>query len=131
MLEGGGDLDLAEEPLAAEGGRQLGLEQLDGDAPAVLQVLGEERRPPSRVAKLPLHAISLAERRRELLEDSHEPGLSTSGVNVSPACGVGKEAGGRSPDAPPSPAFDGTNSHRPWQFPKLKAYLTLLHETHA
>ena len=71
VLERRGDLDLAEEPLAAEDGRQLGLEQLDGDPPAVLQVLGEKDDRHPAVAELPLDPVSIAERRRELLEEVH------------------------------------------------------------
>ena len=41
MLQGGGDLDFPEEALAAEHGRQLGAQHLDGDLAAVLEVLGE------------------------------------------------------------------------------------------
>ena len=71
MLQRRGDLDLAEEPLAAEHRRQLGLEQLDRDPPAVLQVLGEEHDRHPAVAELPLHAVPIAERRPELLEEVH------------------------------------------------------------
>ena len=71
VLECRGDLDLAEEPLAAEDGRQLGLEQLDGDAPVVLQVLGEKDDRHPTAAKLSLDPVSIAERRRELLEEFH------------------------------------------------------------
>jgi hypothetical protein len=42
MLECRGDPDLAEEPLAAEHGRQLRPEHFDRDPPVVLQVLGEK-----------------------------------------------------------------------------------------
>ena len=71
MLQRRGDLDLAEEPVAAEHGRQLGLEHLDGDLPAVLQVLGEEHDRHPAVAELPLDAVPIAERRPELLEEVH------------------------------------------------------------
>ena len=64
VLECRGDFDLAEEPLAAEDGRQLGFEQLDGDGSAVLQVLGEKDDRHPTVAKLPLDPVSIAERRR-------------------------------------------------------------------
>ena len=63
VLEGGGDLDLAEEPVAAEDGRQLGLEHLDGDAAVVLQVLGEKDDRHPALAELALDAVAVAERR--------------------------------------------------------------------
>ena len=71
MLQRRGDFDLAEEPLTAEDGRQLGFEQLDGDAPVVLQVLGEKDDGHATAAKLPLDPVSIAERHRELLEECH------------------------------------------------------------
>ena len=77
MLERGGDADLAEKPLAAQHGRQLGLEHLDGDPSVVLQVLGEKHDRHPAVAELPLHAVSIAERRLELLEEIHGPASLT------------------------------------------------------
>ena len=41
MGEAGGDLDLLEKPLGAEGDRHLGMEHLDGNLTVVLQVSGE------------------------------------------------------------------------------------------
>jgi hypothetical protein len=91
VLERRGDFDLAEESLAAEDGRQVGLEELDGDEAVVLQVLREKDDRHPTVAKLPLDPVSIAERRRELLERLHgrPPRL---GQNVSCASGAGKEA---------------------------------------
>jgi hypothetical protein len=60
VLERRGDLDFAKEPLAPDDGRQLGLEQLDGDAPVVLQVFGEKDDRHSATAKLAFDAISIA-----------------------------------------------------------------------
>ena len=73
MLERRRNFDLAEEPLAAEDGRQVGLEQLDGDTSPVLQVLGEKDDRHPTVAELPLDAVAIAQRRRELLEEVHGP----------------------------------------------------------
>ena len=64
-------------------GRQLGLEQLDGDAAVVLQVLGEKDDGHAAVAELPLDPVSIAERRRELLEEVHGPVLSAAGTRAS------------------------------------------------
>ena len=52
VLEVGGDLDLAEEALAAEDGGELGVEDLDGDLAAVLQVFGEIDRGHAALAQL-------------------------------------------------------------------------------
>ena len=69
VLEGRSDGDFADESLAAEHGRQLGFEQLDGDAPMVLQVLGKKHDRHPTLAKLALDPVSIAERLRELLEE--------------------------------------------------------------
>jgi hypothetical protein len=87
VLQGRGDFDLAEEPLAAEHGRQVGFEQLDGDASAVLQVLGEKDDCHPAVAKLPFDPISIAECRGKLLEEFHDRTLPTVG-RMCPAAGV-------------------------------------------
>ncbi len=71
VLERRGDLDLAEEPLAAQDGGQLGLQQLDGDVAVVLQVLREEDRRHPAFAKLPFDPVPVSQRRRELLEHFH------------------------------------------------------------
>ncbi len=65
MLQAGGGLDLAEEALAADDGRELGVEDLDGDLAAVLQVLGEVDRGHAALAELALDAIAVAQGRRE------------------------------------------------------------------
>ena len=73
VLKGRGDVDLAEEPIAANDGRQLRLEQLDGDRPVVLEVLGEKDDRHPAAAELALHVVSLTERCRELIEEFHGP----------------------------------------------------------
>src|SRR3990172_6607359 len=61
MLELGGDLDLTQEPRAADRRAEILLQHLDRDLTVVLEVLGEVHgRHPSR-AELALHAISLGE----------------------------------------------------------------------
>jgi hypothetical protein len=71
VLECRCDLDLAEEPLATESDRQLGFEQLDGDASVVLQILGEKDDSHASMAQLSLEPVSIANRRREPLEELH------------------------------------------------------------
>ena len=60
MLEPGGEADLAEEALGAEGGGELGVEDLEGDVAVVLEVLGEEDRGHA-VAELALECITVSE----------------------------------------------------------------------
>ena len=63
MLELGGDLDLAGEPLAAERGGELGAEDLHGDLAVVLEVLGEVDGGHAAGAELALDAVAVGERR--------------------------------------------------------------------
>ena len=62
VLQPGGDRNLAEEAIASERGRQLGVQDLDRDWAVVLQVLGEEDRGHPAPAKLPLDGVVLDER---------------------------------------------------------------------
>jgi hypothetical protein len=65
VLEIGGDLDFGEEAFAADHGAQLGVEHLDGDSSAVLQVLGEVDGCHAARAELPLDPVAVGEGRRE------------------------------------------------------------------
>ncbi len=68
MLEVGGDLDLGEEPVAADDGTQFGVEDLDGDLAGVLQVLGEIDGGHAALAQLALEAVAVGECRRQAIE---------------------------------------------------------------
>ena len=57
VLQLRGRLDLGEEPLTPDDGRQLGLQDLQRDLALVLQILGEVDRRHPALAQLPLHAI--------------------------------------------------------------------------
>ena len=61
MLEAGGDLDLGEEAIAADDGAQLGVQDLDGDLAAVLQVLGEVDGGHAALAELALEAVAVGQ----------------------------------------------------------------------
>ena len=61
MLEPGGDLDLAGEALGAEGGGELGAQDLERHLAVVLQVLGEVDGGHAALAELPLDAVALGE----------------------------------------------------------------------
>ena len=60
MLEPGGEADLAEEALGAEGGGELGVEDLEGDGAVVLEVLGEEDGGHATAAELALERVAAA-----------------------------------------------------------------------
>ena len=68
MLQVGGDLDLGEEAVAADDGTQLGMQDLDRDLAAVLQVLGEIDRGHAALAELAVEAIAIGERIGEAVE---------------------------------------------------------------
>ena len=53
VVERGGGLDLGEEAVHADGGGELGAQDLDGDRAVVLQVLGPGRRWPCRPGRFP------------------------------------------------------------------------------
>ena len=62
MLEPGGDLDLAMEPLGAQRGGEFLAQHLQRDLAVVLQVLGEiDRGHPART-QLPLDRVAVSER---------------------------------------------------------------------
>ena len=81
MLQRGGGPDLGDEPLGADGGGQLRLEDLDRDLPIVLQVLGEEHRGHPSFAQLAFDPVTIGEERGEPLGDvSHGARVSTRGL---------------------------------------------------
>ncbi len=59
MLQVGGDLDLGQEAIAADDGAELGVEDLDRDLAAVLQVLGEVDGGHAALAELALEAVAV------------------------------------------------------------------------
>ena len=61
MLQRRDRLDLAQEPLGADDGGQLGPENLDRDLAVVLQVLGQIDRGHAALAELALDAVAAAE----------------------------------------------------------------------
>ena len=61
MLQAGGDLDLAGEPLGTERGRQLRPKNLHRHPAVVLQVLGEVHRGHAALAQLPLDAVAVGQ----------------------------------------------------------------------
>ena len=61
MLEPGGELDLAEEAIGAQHGRELGVEDLQGDQTVMLDVPGQVHRRHAAAAELPLEDIAVAE----------------------------------------------------------------------
>ena len=82
MLEPGGDLDLAGEPLGAERGGQLGAQDLHRHLAVVLQVLGEVHRRHAALAELALDAVAAGERGGQAFH-SRAHGRSTSITHTS------------------------------------------------
>ena len=68
MMQAGGDLDLTEEALGTQGGRQLGTEYFHGHLAVVLQILGEINQSHPPHAQLALEPIPVGERRGEAKE---------------------------------------------------------------
>ena len=62
VLQAGGHLDFAGEPVGAERGRQFGAEHLDRHPAVVLQVLGEVHRGHAALAEFPFDAIASSQR---------------------------------------------------------------------
>ena len=65
MLERRGGLDLLDEPLGAEHGGELGLQDLDRDLAVVLEVLGQVDRGHPALAELALDPVAVGEGRGE------------------------------------------------------------------
>ena len=94
MLQPGGDLDLAGEPLGAERGGQLGAQDLHRHLAVVLQVLGEVDRGHAALAELALDAVAVGEGR---LQSGHRLGhrwaLRGSGWKMEGNAPAGQRAG--------------------------------------
>ena len=65
MLQAGGDLDLAQKALGAEGRAQLRAQHLDGDPALEAQVVGEKDHGHPAAANLTLHGVAARKRRCE------------------------------------------------------------------
>jgi len=61
MLQIGGDLDLGQEPIGAEHGSELGLENLHRDLAVVFQVLREIHSRHAALPQLPLDAVAVTD----------------------------------------------------------------------
>ena len=61
MLQAGGDFNLPEKGLRTECGDELVAQELYGNEPAVLEVLGEVDRGHPTAAELPFEAVAVAE----------------------------------------------------------------------
>ena len=69
MVEAGGNRDLAQEPLRAQRGRDLGPQHLQRDGPIVLLIVGEIHRRHAAAAELALDAVPA----RQRCSQAHEP----------------------------------------------------------
>jgi hypothetical protein len=61
VIQAGGELDFAEEPVGAEHGRQLGMQHLDRHPPLVLQVLRQVHRGHAPAAQLTLDGVAISQ----------------------------------------------------------------------
>ncbi len=61
VIEPGGQVDLAEEALGTQGSGELRMEQLQGDPPVMLEVLGEVDRGHAAAPELALEHVALTE----------------------------------------------------------------------
>ena len=83
VLEVGGDLDLAQEPVGPDRSGQLRPEDLDGDLAAVPEVLGEEHRGHAAFAEQPLDVVAVAEGRAKMFQNvSHLRPRDSAGKNL-------------------------------------------------
>ncbi len=80
--EPGRGLDLAQEPLGAEGRRELGAQHLDGDGAVMLQVLGEVDRRHPAPTELALDRVAVGEGG---LQTSEQVGQGGSRVGSNPS----------------------------------------------
>ncbi len=61
MLEPGGELDLALEPLGTQAGRELRVEHFESDRPVVPEIMRQVDRRHTSVAELALEAVPVGE----------------------------------------------------------------------
>ncbi len=71
MLQPGGGLDFAQEPLAAQRSGQLGMEDLDGDRAVVTEVVGQIHGGHATCPELALDAVAVGESSCKLGEPIH------------------------------------------------------------
>ena len=113
MMEVGRDVDLAEEPLGAEAGRQLRPEDLQGHGPVVPEVFGQEDRRHAAAAELALDAVPIGHGGSKAIGDGGHGGsggwslYATAAGGGGPACaprrGRHPSSGSGSPVPAPCP----------------------------
>src|SRR3972149_2194390 len=95
MVELRGDLDLAQEPVGAEGGRELWLEDLEGDSALVLEGLRKKTGPHPARPEFPLDRVAIGEGGLEAIERlRHGPKLQTATGLRCGLAGRGASRGG-------------------------------------
>jgi hypothetical protein len=100
MLEPGGELDLALEPLGAEGGGELGEEDLEGDRAVVAEILGQVDDGHATAAELALERVAVGEGIAQAVRYAH--GAPCGPRNELAGAGVWRRwistsSGGRAP----------------------------------
>ncbi len=92
VVEAGGDLDLAEKALRADGRGQLGAQDLDRHLSPVLEVAGVKDGCHAAAAELALERVAIGQRCGRRIESLRHPW-----VRCRPRFGVASSSGGRRP----------------------------------
>src|SRR5438093_7704520 len=93
MGESGGDVDLAQEAIRPQARGQVGAEHLEGDQPAVFQVLRQVDGRHAPMAELAFDAIALGKCDLEAAEQTAHTVQDTAGVGGRRAYGIGARLG--------------------------------------
>ena len=115
VLQAGGELDLALEPLDVDRGAHLGRQELDDDLPAEPDLLGQEDAAHAAATQLLQDAVVVADRGlKPVLEIDESAPVGNAGKLRAPLWEDQRGAGGqpstrRGPPAPPS------RPHRGWR----------------
>jgi hypothetical protein len=83
VVQAGGGVDLALEPLGAEGRGEVGVEDLEGDQPIVLEIAGEEDGGHAAPPELSLECVAAAQ---PFLELRPQVGHARTGVEAGGNC---------------------------------------------
>ena len=93
--QAGGELDLAEEPVGADGGREVGAEDFQGDLAVVAEVLGQEHDGHPALAELALEDVAAGEAGGELvLQGGHGEGKDACDYRKVPDWAGASRVGG-------------------------------------
>jgi hypothetical protein len=105
VLEVGRQLDLGQEALGADHGRELGAEELESDLAVVSEILGQvDRRHPAG-ADLAFDPVAVGERYLEPVEQLGHVGLCWGVLTRCHRGGIGASLAGHRPPAASHPSY--------------------------